>query len=149
MQGLVSLFVGMENYLSIFCFLGGFVVFVRLFGLREAGGFVFWWVGFSSGNTNSLTCLTDLVPFPLDFSSGKRTLPLGKLTLPWLFLGKLQFSLHFGRISCHFPTFSEENLRYLGCCCCPEKTDVTLVVVVVVFTVVVLVIIVLVVVVSF
>ena len=56
-----------------------------------------------------------------------------------VFLEKRQFSLHFGRTSCHFPRFPDENLRYLGCCCCPEKTDVTLVVVVVVVVAVVVV----------
>ena len=34
-------------------------------GGREGGGFVF--CGWVRGNTKSLTFLTDLVPFPLDF----------------------------------------------------------------------------------
>ena len=69
-----------------------FFVFVRLLegtggrdGGREKGGFFL-------ANTDSLTILTDLVPFPLyRFSSGKRTLPKGKRTLPGFSQGNDSF----------------------------------------------------------
>ena len=86
------------------------------------------------------------MPFPLDFP--QENVPYLKENIRYLdFPRKTTVSLHFGRTSCHFPRFPDENLRYLGCCC-PEKTDVTLVVVVVVVVAVVLIIILFVVVVN-
>ena len=103
-------------------FLGNFFCFVRLLGLRgQAGGRE----GRRDGTRmNSLTFWTDLVPFPIFLR--KTYVTLRKVYATLVFLGKRQFSLHFGRISCHFPRFL-------------TKTYVTLVaVVVVVVTVIVL-----------
>ena len=62
---------------------------------------------------------------------------LRKTYVTWVFLGKRQFSLHFGRISCHFPRFLTKNLRLVVVVVVVlRKTDITLVVVAAVVVVV-------------
>ena len=74
------------------------------------------------------------MPFPLDFPQAN--VPYLKENVRYVgFPTKTTAFLTFWTDFVPFPTFSDENLRYLGCCCCPEKTDVTLVVVVVVVVV--------------
>ena len=80
--------MGVQNYLRIFCFSWGmFFVFVRLLGLRgqagetegrrEGGGVFFL------GKHSFPHIFEGCGAVPARFSSGKRTLPLGKRTLPW------------------------------------------------------------------
>ena len=118
-----------------------FFVFVRLLGLRgrageregrrEGGGWIF------PRETNSLTFLTDLVPFPVDFPQEHvpylkenvryRGFPRKNNSFPYILDGLRAIS----------HVFLTKTYVYLGCSCCCEKTDVTLVVVVLVVVVVV------------
>ena len=112
----------MQKYLRIFCFLGEFFfVFVRLLSLRgqaggregrrEGGGWIF------PRETNSLTFLMDLVPFPLDFPQEN----VGYLKENVRYLGFPNQTTVFLAVWTDFvpfPTFPDENLRYLGCGCC-------------------------------
>ena len=105
----------MQKYMRIFlCFSWGIVfVCVRLLGLRgqaggrdggrERGGF------FLGKHFFPHILLTDAVPFPLDFpQENVRYLGFPRETTVFL---------TFWTDFVPFPTFSDENPRYLGCCC--------------------------------
>ena len=67
-------------------------------GGREGGGF------FLGKHTNSLTFLTDLVPFPLYLDFPQENVHYLKENIRYMvFLGKRQFSLHFWTDLVPFP----------------------------------------------
>ena len=101
----------MQNYLSIlFVFLGYFFCVCAFAwsegtGGREGGTEGGRGVDFSLGNTNSLTFLTDLVPFPLDFP--QENVPYLKENVRYLgFPRKTTVFLTFWTDFVPFPTFS-------------------------------------------